>query len=49
MHTDWRHLYSSLLKENQNLKKQVEILESILRLHLPIVETNITKEENRRK
>mgnify|MGYP001374981674 CR=1 FL=1 len=47
MRTDWRHLYSSLLQENQNLKKQVEILESILRLHLPIIETNIT--ENRRK
>jgi hypothetical protein len=39
----WRHLYHSLLKENKTLKKQIEVLESILRIHLPIVEIDIKK------
>jgi hypothetical protein len=43
--TDWRHLYSSLLQENKDLKKQIEILESILRTHLPVVEANIIKKK----
>ena len=44
--TDWRHLYSSLLQENQDLKKQIEVLEAILRTHLPVVEANIVKKKN---
>tara|TARA_R110001592_G_C12877717_1_gene724408 strand:+ start:141 stop:269 length:129 start_codon:yes stop_codon:yes gene_type:complete len=40
MSTDWRHLYSSLLQENKELKKKIEVLESILRTHLPVVEKN---------
>ena len=47
MATDWRHLYSSLLKENQDLKKQIEVLESILRTHLPVVEANIIEKKKR--
>ena len=44
--TDWRHLYSSLLQENLELKKQIEVLEAILRTHLPVVEANIIKKKN---
>ena len=46
MSVDWRHLYSSLLQENKDLKKQIEVLESILRTHLPVVEANIIKKKN---
>ena len=46
MSTDWRHLYSSLLQENLELKKQIEVLEAILRTHLPVVEANIIKKKN---
>ena len=46
MSTDWRHLCSSLLQENQDLKKQIEVLEAILRTHLPVVEANIVKKKN---
>ena len=46
MATDWRYLYSDLLQENLELKKQIEVLESILRTHLPIVEANIIKKKN---
>jgi len=38
MSVDWRRLYSDLLQENKDLKKQIEVLESILRTHLPVVE-----------
>ena len=46
MGVDWRHLYSTLLEENKDLKKQIEVLESILRTHLPIVEANIIDKKN---
>ena len=46
MSADWRHLYSELLQENLELKKQIEVLESILRTHLPVVEANIIKKKN---
>jgi len=42
---DWRQLYSKLLQENKELKKQIEVLESILRTHLPVVEANIIKKK----
>ena len=35
---DWQHLYQNQLNENQELKKQLDIAESILRNFLPIVE-----------
>ena len=46
MSVDWRYLYSTLLHENQELKKQIEVLEAILRTHLPVVEANIIKKKN---
>ena len=45
MSVDWRQLYSKLLQENKELKKQIEVLESILRTHLPVVEANIIKKK----
>ena len=36
---DWQHLYQKQLNENQELKKQLDIAESILINFLPIVET----------
>ena len=35
---DWQHLYQKQLNENQELKKQLDIAESILRNFLRIVE-----------
>ena len=35
---DWQHLYQKQLNENQELKKQLDIAESILRNFLPVVE-----------
>ena len=37
---NWQNLYQQQLFENKELKKQLEIAESILRNFLPIVETN---------
>ena len=34
----WEYLYQKQLNENQDLKKQLDIVESILRNFLPIVE-----------
>ena len=36
---DWQNLYQKQLNENQDLKKQLEIVESILRNFLPGVES----------
>ena len=47
MNVDWQHLYSTLLQENKELKKQIEVLESILRVHLPVIEANIIKKNNK--
>ncbi len=38
MDMDWRHLYSELLQENTELKKEIEVLQSILQSYLPVVE-----------
>ena len=46
MSIDWKQLYSDLIQENKELKKQIEILESILRVHLPVVEANIIEKKN---
>ena len=35
---DWKYLYKKQLDENQQLKKQLDIAESILRNFLPIVD-----------
>ena len=35
---DWQDLYQKQLSENQDLKKQLDIVESILRNFLPVVE-----------
>ena len=35
---DWQNLYQKQLNENQDLKKQLDIVESILRNFLPVVE-----------
>ena len=34
---DWQYLYQKQLSENQDLKKQLDIVESILRNFLPVV------------
>tara|TARA_Y100000758_G_C15945719_1_gene384016 strand:- start:670 stop:801 length:132 start_codon:yes stop_codon:yes gene_type:complete len=35
---NWQNLYQEKLNENQELKKQLEVVESILRNFLPIIE-----------
>ena len=42
---DWLYLYSKTLRENQELKKQIRVLEEILRTHLPVVEANIIEKK----
>ena len=37
---NWQHLYQKQLDKNQELKRQLDIAESILREYLPIVENN---------
>ena len=37
---NWQYLYQKQLDENQELKRQLYIAESILREYLPIVENN---------
>ena len=37
---NWQHLYQKQLDKNQELKKQLDIAESILREYLPILENN---------
>ena len=41
---NWQILYQEKLYENRELKKQLEIVESILRDFLPIIEKNDGKE-----
>ena len=36
---DWQDLYQKQLNENQDLKKQLDIVESNLRNFLPVVES----------
>lgn len=37
---NWQYLYQQQLNENQELKRQLDIAESILRDYLPIVDCN---------
>ena len=41
---NWQNLYQKQLYENQELKKQLEVVESILRNFLPIIEINDDQE-----
>ena len=41
---NWQNLYQEKLYENRELKKQLDIVESILRDFLPIIENNDEKE-----
>ena len=41
---DWQYLYQEKLYENRELKKQLEVVESILRNFLPIIENNDDQE-----
>ena len=40
---EYRELYQNQLQENQDLKTQIHILETILRNYIPVIEK---KEEN---
>ena len=40
----WQDLYQKQLDENQKLKEQLDVAESILRNFLPIVEPNNNKD-----
>ena len=37
---EYRKLYQNQLKENQDLKTQINILETILRNYIPVIEKN---------
>jgi len=41
---NWQNLYQKQLYKNQELKKQLEVVESILRNFLPIIEINDDQE-----
>ena len=41
---DWQNLYQKQLYENQELKKKLEIVETILRDYLPVVDQNKDKD-----
>tara|TARA_R100001509_G_C4880493_1_gene220003 strand:- start:780 stop:953 length:174 start_codon:yes stop_codon:yes gene_type:complete len=43
---DWPQLYMGVVEENKILRKQIEVLESILKKQLPIVEANIIDKKN---
>jgi len=44
---DWPHLYMYVVEENKILRKQIEVLEAILKKHLPVVEANIIEKKKR--
>ncbi len=41
---NWQNLYQKQLYKNRELKKQLEVVESILRNFLPIIETDDDQE-----
>ncbi len=41
---NWQNLYQEKLYENRELKKQLEVVESILRNFLPIIEKDDEQE-----
>lgn len=44
---DWPQLYMCVVEENKILRKQIEVLESILKKQLPVVEVNIIEKKKR--
>ena len=44
---DWPYLYMCVVEENKILRKQIEVLESILKKQLPVVEANIIEKKKR--
>lgn len=42
---NWQNLYQEQLFANRELKKQLELVESILRNFLPVIENNDEKEK----
>jgi hypothetical protein len=44
---DWPQLYMGVVEENKILRKQIEVLESILKKQLPIVEVNIIEKKKK--
>ena len=44
---DWPHLYMYVVEENKILRKQIEVLEAILKKHLPVVEANIIEKKKK--
>ena len=42
---DWPKLYMYMVEENRLLKKQIEVLESILKKQLPVIEANIIEKK----
>ena len=42
---DWPYLYMHIVKENKILRSQIEVLESILKKQLPIIEANIIEKK----
>ena len=42
---DWLQLYMSVVEENKILRRQVEVLESILKKQLPVIEANIIEKK----
>jgi len=43
---NWQNLYQLQLHENKELKKQLEVVESILRNFLPIIENDNEEKNN---
>ncbi len=44
---DWPQLYMGVVEENKILRKQIEVLESILKKQLPVVEANIIEKKKK--
>ena len=42
---DWLQLYMGVVEENKILRRQIEVLEYILKKQLPIVEANIIEKK----
>ena len=42
---EWPNLYMSVVEENKILRRQIEVLENILKKQLPIVEVNIIEKK----
>ena len=42
---DWPYLYMCVVEENKILRRQIGVLESILKKQLPIIEANIIEKK----